>query len=944
MIKIKKTTGYILLLLFGVIFLMLFFLPNFIKDYAIDNSKEFIGRKIAIGNLKYNYFSSTIQVYDFKLFEQNEQDNFTTFDTLILNLEPIKLLVDKVEIEQLYIKGLNVKAVMKDSIFNFDDLIAFHSKPVDSVIKENEEPFKYSISDIELKGANLYFDDKNVGKETDIEDLSFFIPHVGWDQEEKSNANIKFNFKERGYLESSLNVNPVDGEFDALITIRELNLKPFYEYVAEYAEINDFKGLLNTQIKIIGNTNEIIKSTISGHLDVNDFSIIDTNDKAFLEATRIDLNLQDIDYANSSYTLDSLKLSKPYSYFEMDSLSNNIFRIFKIEPSSEIVNDEITVEKEADSTTNSNLYYAINHLIVKEGVIEYKDNTYATSFDYRLSEINMNSDSIYSGTESLAISLAMALNNEGTLNAGIDLNSLNGEFNTDLTVRGLQLKPFFKYISNYAEINTLDGSLNSKIAITGNTNSPTNSILSGHVDLNDFFITDRSDKEFLKANRIDWNLKKIDYSNNSYLLDSLKLTRPYVYFDMDSITNNFFRIFKIMPSDSEAKKKGEIAQNPNSNITYAVNHLIIKDGTLDYSDNLTGERFDYHLSEIKMNSEDILSNSKWISVKSDMLLNNRGTLNAKLGLNPSDYTNLDLDMTIENFLLSDINIYSKYYTGHNILEGDFYYYSQSKITNGAIESENQLLVKNVSVSNEDKGIYALPLKFALFLLKDKNGDVNLEIPVRGDLNDPKVSVGKIVWTTFKNLIVKTVASPINFLAGLVDGDAKEFEELDFSYTDTIPSEKQFRKLDKLLEMETKKQGLKIEMTQYIDVNLQKDAIVFSELGKQYFKDTKKDYLEDQEGFHNFIRTKVNNDSIPIKEAAFQLIRSKTADSLATSINAALQENTTKYLKTSKLDTNIELKRAALDEPENIGSANKFKIKYDMLDDQSIKKDTLSNSN
>jgi acid phosphatase class B len=134
------------------------------------------------------------------------------------------------------------------------------------------------------------------------------------------------------------------------------------------------------------------------------------------------------------------------------------------------------------------------------------------------------------------------------------------------------------------------------------------------------------------------------------------------------------------------------------------------------------------------------------------------------------------------------------------------------------------------------------------------------------------------------------------------------------------------------------------MTQYIDVNLQKDAIVFSELGKQYFKDTKKDYLEDQEGFHNFIRTKVNNDSIPIKEAAFQLIRSKTADSLATSINAALQENTTKYLKTSKLDTNIELKRAALDEPENIGSANKFKIKYDMLDDQSIKKDTLSNSN
>ena len=948
MTTIKKKTAYILLFILGAISLMLFFLPNFIKNYAVDNSKELLGRTIAIGDLKYNYFSSTLQVYNFKMFEQNEQDNFTTFDTLILNLEPLKMLVDKVEIEQFYIKGLNVKAAMKDSVFNFDDLIAYHSQPTDSIKTEDQEPLKYSISDIELKEANFYFDDQNIGKETDIEDLSFFIPHVGWDQEEKSNANIKFNFKEKGYLESSLNVNPVDGEFDALIVLKELNLGPFYEYVAKYAEINNFKGLLNAQIKIIGNTNELLKSIVSGHIDVNDFSMIDKDDKAFLKASRIDCNVQKIDYSNSSFVLDSLQLTKPYSYFEMDALSNNFFKTFKISPSADTESEGVTkVEnnKEADSVTNANLYYAVNHFILREGTLAINDKTNSIPFDYTLSEINIKSDSIFSGSERLDIATQMTLNNEGTLDAKISLNAENGEFETALKVRGLGLKPFFQYVSTYAEINQLDGRLNSKIDIKGNTYTPISSIVSGHIDLNDFYITDRNDKQFLKADRLDWNLKKVDYSNKSYQLDSLKLTRPYAYFDMDSITNNFFRIFKIETDDNVPDKKGEVVAktNTSSSMNYAIKHLIIEDGTLDYSDNLTGERFDYHLSEIKMNSEDILSNSKWISVQSDMLLNNRGTLNAKLGLNPSDYTNLNLDMTIENFLLSDINIYSKYYTGHNILEGDFYYYSQSKITNGDIESENQLLVKNVSVSNKDKGIYALPLKFALFLLKDKNGDVNLEIPVRGNLNDPEVSVGKIVWTTFKNLIVKTVASPINFLAGLVDGDAKEFEELDFSYTDTIPSEKQFRKLDKLLEMETKKEGLKIEMTHYVDKNLQKEAIVFSELGKLYFKDTKKDYLKDEKEFNTFIRAKVNNDSIPIKEAAFQLINGKTADSLATALNAALKTNTTEYLKASKPNTNIQVKRAASDEQENIGSLNRFKIKYDMLDDQNIKNDSLSNN-
>jgi len=726
--KKKILIGFVLLIVIALIFL-----PTIIKNYTINNSKELIGRQVDIGKLKYNYFSSTVRVYDFKMFENNDKEHFTTIDTLILNLEPLQLFKDKIEIEQLYLKGLMVKTVMQDSTFNFDDLIAFHSEPEDSLNIEDQEPFKYSISNIEVKDSNFFFDNKNVGRETHIEDLSFIIPQIGWDQEEKSNADVKFNFKNGGYFQSALNVNPVDGEFDALVTIKDLYLKPFYEYVAEYAEINDFNGRLNSQIEIKGNTNEAINSIISGHVDVSDFIMTDKGDKEFLKANRIDCNLKKIDYANSSYVIDSLKITLPYTYFEMDSITNNFFKIFKIETSSNLSNEKNDVIEEVDTTSNSNLYYAINH-------------------------------------------------------------------------------------------------------------------------------------------------------------------------------------------------------------------LNIQDGILDYSDNLTGQRFDYHLSEIKMNSDSIFSDSEWVNMYSDMLLNNRGTLNAKLGLNPSDYTNLNLDMTIENFLLSDINIYSKYYTGHNILNGDFYYYSQSKITNGNIESENKLLVKNVTVSNEKGGLYSMPLKFALFLLKDKNGDVNLEIPVRGDLNDPEVSVGKIVWNTFKNVIAKTVASPINFLAGLVDGDPKEFEELKFSYTDSIPSEKQFRKLDKLLEMETIKKGLKIKLIHFVDPKLQREAIALSELGKQYFKDTEKDYLKDEKGFESYLRTKVSNDSITIKDAAFQLIKPQTAESMAHSINIALNKNTTDYLKSSKETTNITVIKVDIKEPDNIGSLNRLKIKYDMLDEQTVQTDTLNTKN
>lgn len=721
----------ILLAIFFSFVIALFFLPTLIKNYAINNSKELVGRQIDIGSLKYNYFTSTVKVYDFKMFEQNEQDNFTTFDTLIVNIEPYRFIFNEKVVEQFYLKGLTVKTIMKDSTFNFDDLIAFHSEQPEAQPEESET-FKYDISNIELKDAHFIFDNQNVGKITDIDDFSFFIPYIGWDQEHKSSADVKFNLDNGGYIESSLNINPVDGEFDALIKIDKLYLNPFYEYVKEYAEIKSFEGQLNAKIKIEGNTNEAVKSIVSGTADVENFVMTNTNDKEVLASKHIHSELQKIDYHNSSYTIESLNFTKPYIYFEMDSITNNLYKLFKMDPEGNFTYEE--TETESDSLDDS------------------------------------------------------------------------------------------------------------------------------------------------------------------------------------------------------------------SNLYYAINNLIVQDGVLDYSDNLTGERFDYHLSEIKMNSKDIISNAQWIDIYADMILNNRGTLNAKLRYNPLDLNYLNLDLTIENFLLSDINIYSQHYTGHSILTGDFYYYSKSKITNGEIISENNLLVKNVDVENNKNGLFSLPLKFGLWILKDKNGDVNLEIPVRGDLNDPEISIGKIIWTTFKKRITGAAANPVSSLASLVDVNPKDYEELVFEYSDTIPSESQFVKLDKLLEMELQKEGLKIELVHFVDPELQREAIAYSEIGKLYYQETKKDYLKDEKGFERFLRTKVSNDSISIKEATFQIINPQTADSLANIYNNALIKNTTDYLITTKASTNITVIKSELKEPDNSGSPSRFKINFDMLDEQNSETDFEKSDN
>ncbi|MGY0393391.1 DUF748 domain-containing protein [Bizionia sp. KMM 8389] len=709
-----------------LILLFLFFLPTLIKNYAVKNGKELTGREIAIGNLKYNYFSSTIKVSDFKMFEANSSEEFTSFDTLIVNLEPLKLFQDNISIEQIYLKGLKSRVIMKDSTFNFDDLIAFHLPESDTLETETieSEPLKYNLSNLELKDSNFFFDNKNINKETHIENLSFFIPYIGWDQEHKSNADIKFDLKNGGSIRSTLNLNPVDGEFDAEIILNNLNLSPFYEYVLEYANISSFEGLLNSNIKIEGNTNQPTNALVSGHVDVADFLLTDTEKRKVLASNRIDVALKKIDYANSAYVIDSLSLKQPYTYFEMDSVTNNIFKLFKLDP---------------------------------------------------------------------------------------------------------------------------------------------------------------------EGNPIASNPQPVEVTT----IDSTNTSEDELY--------------------------------------YAINNFEITNGILDYTDNLTGDKFDYHLSDIEIDTKNIDSQAEWVDIYATMLLNNRGTLNAKIGYNPTNTLYTNLDITIEKFLLSDINIYANYYTGHNIVEGDFYYYSESIITNGDIQSENKLLVKNVSVTNNKSGLSSLPLKFALFLLKDKNGDVNLDIPVRGNLNDPEVNVKKIVWTTFKNLIVKTVASPVNFLAGLVDGDPKELKEFTFNYTDTILAEKQYKKLDKLLELETKKEGLQINLTHFTDPELQKEAIAYAEIEKKFRQDTKNDYLKDEKEFETYLKLKTGNDSLTQKEAVYKVIGSTVLDSLSHNYTNKLIDTTTEYLKSKKDSTNITVSKSDPREPDNKGSLSRFKIDYTLLE-------------
>lgn len=63
----------------------------------------------------------------------------------------------------------------------------------------------------------------------------------------------------------------------------------------------------------------------------------------------------------------------------------------------------------------------------------------------------------------------------------------------------------------------------------------------------------------------------------------------------------------------------------------------------------------------------------------------------------------------------------------------------------------------------------LPVKLGVALLKDPAGEIVIDVPVAGHLDDPEFRIGRVVWRVITNLLTKVATSPFALLGGVVGG-------------------------------------------------------------------------------------------------------------------------------------------------------------------------------
>jgi hypothetical protein len=173
----------------------------------------------------------------------------------------------------------------------------------------------------------------------------------------------------------------------------------------------------------------------------------------------------------------------------------------------------------------------------------------------------------------------------------------------------------------------------------------------------------------------------------------------------------------------------------------------------------------------------------------------------------------DIGLSFSNIELPTFNPYSGKFAGYNIAQGklstDIHYH----VENRKLDATHHIVIDQLEfgAATESKQAVPLPIKLAVSLLKDRNGVIDLNLPVGGSLDDPKFRIGPVIWKVFVNLMEKAVTAPFALLGSMFGGGGPQLSYVDFPAGSAALSSEQQQKLSQLAGALVERPQLKLDI-------------------------------------------------------------------------------------------------------------------------------------
>lgn len=857
----KKKVKIILFIILGLVVLYalvgFWVVPWVITTKLPHRLSEQLHRPVLIEDARFNPFLFKLLMKGFDI-QEPDGSPLLGFDELFIDFEPGASLVNRAYTLAQIRLGLpyGLAVVRQDGSLNFQDLVQTLATPEDqaepppSAQEEDGGVPPVMIAQLAIQQGLLEFRDhaRPTPFVAHLVPINLTLEHFST---QKGQANSYALSAERSAgekmsWEGTVTLEPFQSE--GRLVFEDYQLPRLWDYVQDQFRFRIPQGqvTVNAHYQLSTTDQGVAVLVDGGTLTVQDLQIQEKGaSEPVVTLPLFEVNNVSVDVPKQEVTIPTVmgRDARFTGWIGKDGVVNYQTLFSPMDTES-----QADKEPEPSSTSTNPWKVVIEDLALDNFTIDFEDRQPEDPVTLLLETLHFHTSDVSLALDRpLPVDLSFQINHTGKaqLQGTLEIDPLNVEL--DVSLVDIALKPFQPYVVPFAQFGVGSGALNlqGKTKFQKSSSAHPMVTFQGGMGISQLALEDPTQTQsFLKWDRLGLKQLDLQVEPTTVNLQEIELVNPAVVLSIDADGRmNLNRLFSPPGSIQDEAASGDPSSEKESpekpptpvkigsvtiaNLLAGFADLSITPNVVTKIEGLTGT--------IKGLSSDQLA-------KADVSL--EGTVDQyapfKIAgqINPlSNDAYTDLAFTFKNLDLPTISPYSGKYAGYPINKGKLSLDLAYKISEKTLAGENKVLIDQIAMGEKvnSPDAMSLPIPLALALLKDRKGQIDIDLPVRGNLDDPDFSYGGVIWNALANLLTKIATSPFAMIGGLLGVSGEELQYIAFPTGEAqLPSPEQ-EKLRAIGQALDDRPALRLEITGAADPQVDRQALAAGELRKQLQK-------------------------------------------------------------------------------------------------------------
>lgn len=838
-LRLLRYLAYAFLLLLILITLLLWQTPRLVQRYLPGWLAEHYGLQLTLGEIDVGVRNPSLTLGATALLDAKQQP-IIGFEQLFITpdlqaswqhkgvvLSTVTLTKPVVLLQRLTDKKGDVR-------FNLTDALATLLTPAPSPEPETASaPLLVDIASVNVTDGHVRYQDQRKESEPgwlpplNLEKVTLKLDNLRTEANHPTAYQLSAAINGKSSLAAHGKLDVMSGMGQGKVSLKQVDLKPFAPLWAPYLQLDLAKGHANAEVEyqLKEGKQGVLWQLSKGKLTLDNWQLKKHKGDEFARFGQLALSDLAVDGQKQSLQIGKVTLQQPLLKATLNpqqelDLADLLIEQAPAKPvkgahaANEVASNAAPKSaQQAKTAGNSKKHGAdkpwqwqIKQILIDKGDLTLTESSSGKPQARQLSGLKLALGPLGSkGEQPSKLTLATQFNQSSPLAFDGQLTLTPFTLSGDINQQGLPLTLAQPYLADLVRIKVQSGLLSSKTRLDLATTAQgdlSKLTLQGGLDVNGLKVVDRADNQrLLEFNTLALTGLTYDGISQQMRIKDIALNKPFARIEINEYgTTNLQQL--LLPQPAAAKSTEAKAGSKAPDFRFTIDQLRTEQGNLRFADRSLSQDFVADIASLGGQSRHI---SNIPGQRSELSFNGKVdryapvTIRGGTNLLVADPV-LDIAVAFNNLELTTFTPYSGTYAGYAIDKGQLSMKLHYKLEGNRLEGDNDITIKKLQLGEKIKSDQAkdLPLGLAIALLSDANGVIQMNLKVKGDLDQPDFSIGNIFWDVLGNTLSKAITSPFSLLASLADG-TEDLDELPFLPGDPDLTPTQQEKLVKLAQ-------------------------------------------------------------------------------------------------------------------------------------------------